>query len=124
MSAPTVGDRFLYVSTAFMTAALTGKPCTLVEIYDERIQWPYRVRFDDGTQSVAVDRDLAPIAADGSVGSPMQPEPGSRKGWDAYEKMIKHSPNKIVATSDVEDVEVVEDVEHDTAADAAGAGVS
>jgi hypothetical protein len=99
MTPPDVGARFLYVSTAFMTAALRGKPCTLVEVYTPDIQWPYRVRFDDGIESVAVDRDLAPIAEDGTVGEPMQPEPGSRRGWDMYTKMIKHSPNKIVATT-------------------------
>jgi len=100
MSTPEVGARFLYVSTSQMTAELAGKPCTLVEVYGPEIQWPFRVRFDSGIESVAVDRDLAPIAADGSVGEPMQPEPGSRKGWDAYSKMIQHSPNKIVAAGE------------------------
>jgi hypothetical protein len=103
MSAPAVGDRFVYLSPREFYAPLNGQPCTLIAIYDESIQWPYAVRFDDGIELYAVDRQLAPIAADGSVGEPMQPAPGTRRGWDAYSKMIKHSKNPIFATMDTPD---------------------
>ena len=98
MTTPEVGQRFMYVGCHNMAGALTGKPCTLAEVYDQRTMWNYRVRFDDGTESVAVDADLAPILADGSIGERMQPEAGARRGWDGYQKMLKHSDNKIIAT--------------------------
>src|SRR5205814_9105450 len=101
MTTPEVGQRFVYIGSHNMAAALTGKPCTLAEVYDERTCWPYRIRFDDGTESVAVDADLAPILADGSVGEPLKPEPGARRGRDGYTQMLKHSQNKIIATMGV-----------------------
>jgi len=83
-----------------MNVQLAGRVCELVEIYDERNLFPYRVRFDDGTESVAVDCSLAPILADGSVGEPLSPPAHSRKGWDGYLKMLEHSANKWFAHPD------------------------
>jgi hypothetical protein len=94
MTASAIGERFVFASSHTGHETLTGKPCTLVEIYDEKIQFPYAVRFDDGTMSVAVDRQLSPIAADGSIGLPMQPAPHSRKGWDGFLTMLEHSGKK------------------------------
>jgi hypothetical protein len=92
MNTPAVGDRFIF-STRGFAAEYSGRPCTLIEIYDATIEWPYAVRFDDGKETVAVDRNLSPILADGSVGEPLQPAAGSRKGWDGFQKMLEHSKN-------------------------------
>ncbi len=91
-----IGARFRFLSEHTGHETLTGRTCTVITTYGEESMWPMAVRFDDGTTSVAVHRQLSPIAEDGSVGEPLQPPAGSRKGWDTFAKMTP----KWIVTSD------------------------
>ncbi|MES2360002.1 MAG: hypothetical protein V4529_16805 [Gemmatimonadota bacterium] len=92
-----MSERFRFLSEHTGHESLTGRTCTVITAYDESFLWPFAVRFDgDGTTSVAVHRQLSPIAEDGSVGEPLVPPKGSRKGWDTFAKMTP----KWIVTSD------------------------
>lgn len=52
------GDRVRFETNHAPDVDLAGQPCTVMEVYGYKDTWEYRVRFDDGTELPAVERNL------------------------------------------------------------------